>query len=164
MTATNDDDWMDGYTPAFRARCHLETLAQDFTDDTAAPDPETCHATEFPEPFAVLVRGWHRCQDAAHIIHSRFQQDWNHGGALTVIAPRVRDASLRELAAVWKSLCAKYIAETLDKDRAAWDCTFCGTNMPPSDVVDGDRCGNCMVILWMNAAETDWTDSWEETY
>lgn len=152
------------YTAACHGRSHLETLAQDFTDDDAAPDPDVCHATEFPELFAVLVRGWHRCQDAARIIHSRYQQDWEHGGAVTVIAPRVRDLSLRELASVWNTLAHKYISETLDANRAAWDCTFCGAHMPPSHVVDEDRCGHCMCILWMNRSGTDWTHEWEDTH
>lgn len=150
------------YTPGCHARWHLETLARDFTDDTAAPDPETCHATEFPEPFAVLVRGWNRCVDAARIINNRYRQDWEHGGAVTVIAPRVREASLRELADVWHTLARKYIAETLDANRQPFDCTFCGTNMPPSVVGDEARCGHCCCVLWMNSSETDWTSEWEE--
>lgn len=155
------------YTAAFHARSHLHRLSQAFADGnrTVEPDPEVCRAEEHLDEFTKLVRQWHRCQDAAHVINSRYRQDWDHGGALTVIAPKVREVSLAELTSVWNSLCATYIRDTLDADRKPWDCTFCGESVDPEpwyaddDDFDDDRCPNCMCILQMNRAGTDWEET-----
>lgn len=150
------------YTPAYRARSYLHGFTAAFADGTRPTmDPARSGGAEFPEQFARLQAQWTKCLDAAQTINQRYYDDWNAaGGPLTVIAPAVHDTALSELRIVWNTLVRSYISETLDCDRIAWDCPFCGVHVDPkgwhSDEVDADRCGNCMCILSMNDYETDW--------
>lgn len=104
------------YTPAYRARAYLASLATAFADGTRPTlDAAECGADDFPAEFARLESQWRSCLDAAQVINDRYQEDLNRaGGALTVIAPAVRDAALSELRGVWMTLCRNYFQETLD--------------------------------------------------
>lgn len=161
MTTDPTDDFAH-YTPAFHARVYLTGLTTVFAEGSRPElDAARCGGTEFPEQFARLQGQWGKCLDAASTINSRYYEDWNRaGGALTVIAPATRETALSELRIVWNTLARNYVQETLDRDRIAWDCPFCGTHVDPegwhSDEIDADRCPECMCILWMNDNETDW--------
>lgn len=114
MTETADTDT---YTPAHQARAYLTSLTTAFADGTRPTlDAAQVAADEFPEHFARLSSQWELCLDAAQVINDRYQEDWNRqGGALTVIAPAVRDAALSELRVVWNTLCRNYVQDTLDR-------------------------------------------------
>lgn len=155
--AAEADDWMADYTPSYLASCYLGGLASAFADGTRPElDPTLCHAEQFPAEFARLRGQWTKCLDAAAIINSRYQDDWNRaGGPLTVIAPAVRECALDALAEVWEALVQNYIGETLDADRAPWDCPFCGVQVPRDTRFD-HRCPSCMCVLNPNTAGTGW--------
>ena len=151
-------DEFPGYTPAYRARCYLTSLTTAFADGTRPElDSAQCAGGEFPAEFARLESQWRSCLDAAQVINARYTEDWNRaGGALTVIAPAVRDAALSELRVVWNGLCRNYVQETLDRDRMPWDCPFCGQHVGPDERTDDDRCPECMCVLAVNDGGTDW--------
>lgn len=149
--------WDAHYTPAFRAKNYLTGLTVAFADGTRPTiDPSRCGGAEFPAEFARLQGQWGKCLDAAQVINERYYEDWNRaGGALTVIAPAVREVALDELAAVWNTLVDNYISGTLDKNRKPFDCIFCGVPVPHDGRFD-HRCPNCCCVLNVNAAGTDW--------
>lgn len=157
---TTDIDLTDDfahYTPAFRAKNYLTGLTVTFSDGTRPElDSAMCGGTEFPAEFARLAMRWHECLHAASTINARYYDDWNRaGGALTVIAPATRETALSELRIVWNTLCRNYVTETLDADRRPWDCIFCGVPVPRDGRFD-HRCPECMCVLNINAAGTDW--------
>ncbi|EIC62296.1 hypothetical protein [Mycobacteroides abscessus] len=144
--------------PDTEACSYLTGLSSAFADGTRPTiDAARCGGDTFPVDFARLTDQWNKCLDAAKVINSRYYDDWNRqGGVLTVIAPATRDAALSELRAVWMTLVRNYVADTLDANRAAWDCPFCGVPVPREHVWDADRCPSCMTILSSNDAGTDW--------
>ncbi|MCB1257110.1 MAG: hypothetical protein KDB26_08405 [Microthrixaceae bacterium] len=145
-------------TEAYTARKYLSGLTSAFSDGThPSIDRDLLRADEHPEGFARLVSGWNNCIHAASTINSRYYEDWNRArGALTVIAPRVREASLSELRIVWMTLCRNYIQATLDRDRIAWDCVRCGEHVSLEETIDFDRCPYCEVLLTTDDSRTDW--------
>jgi hypothetical protein len=157
--ATTDTalDWDAHYTPGFRARCHLAGL---HLNEKGEPDPGICAADEYPDEWVKLIREHAHIQDAARVVENRYQQDTNHGGAVTAVAGHIRDAGRTALTELWESVCEKYIWDTLEKNRAPWDCPFCGTDVPEDSldygVVDGDRCPECMCILRERDDEKGW--------
>lgn len=99
-------------------REYLDGLTAAFADGTRPTlDAAQCAAAEFPAEFARLESQWRSCLHAAQVINARYTEDWSSQcGALTVIAPAVRDAALSELRDVWMTLCRNYVQETLDRD------------------------------------------------
>lgn len=154
----NTEAWDTDYTPAFRAKNYLTGLTTVFADGTRPTlDSARCSGTEFPEPFARLTAQWGKCLDAAQVINERYYEDWNRaGGVLTVIAPATRDTALSELRIVWNTLARTYITETLDRDRIAWDCPFCGTHVGVDACTEDGRCPECCCVLNTNDNESDW--------
>jgi hypothetical protein len=96
-------------------RDHLIGLSTAFAEGNreVVPNRNICdHDHRHNEAFTRLCCGWVRCQEAATTINRRYSADWNRaGGALTVIAPAVREVALRELASVWTSVVETYLSE-----------------------------------------------------
>lgn len=99
-------------------RNHLLGLSGAFAEGNreAVPSRNVCDGTgQNNEAFTRLCCGWVRCQEAATTINQRYYSDWNRaGGALTVIAPAVREVALNELASVWASVVETYLEEVAD--------------------------------------------------
>lgn len=99
-------------------RNHLIGLSTAFAEGNreAVPSRNVCdYDHQHSEAFTRLCCGWVRCQEAATTINRRYYADWNRaGGALTVIAPAVRDVALTELASVWASVVETYLSEVTD--------------------------------------------------
>ncbi|MBS9532606.1 hypothetical protein KIH27_03285 [Mycobacterium sp. M1] len=153
------------YTAGYHAGCHLEALTPAFADPTviASPDPLPCHADEHPAEFAALLQEWGQCLNAASVIASRYRADSTPSSPMAVIAEAVRDAGVRALERAWKAVCDRYVAQTLDRERQPWDCLFCGVPVDPAGWRASEhRCGECMCILSMNPAETDWSSGLED--
>jgi hypothetical protein len=147
MSAELDDIFAEaGYTPGFRARCHLDDLPVAFAEGNrnVAPDSLLCHAAEFPDPFAELLRVWKRSLDIAETLNTRCREDAEAGILPARVAEQGRDAALHELGKAWKAVCDTYIAVTLDANRKPWDCLFCGAPVDAEqwggNEVDADRC------------------------
>ena len=153
-----DDAEATEYTPGYHARNYLSGLRTAFADDTRPEiDPDRIGAADHPAEFATLRDSWHRILDAAETVNERYYSDWDiAGGPLTVIAPAVRRTALQELGSVWDAVCEKYISETLEIDRDPWDCPFCGEHVGADDVVDHDRCPNCLCVLWTRDSGRGW--------
>lgn len=99
-------------------RDHLLGLSTAFSEGNreVVPNRNICDANhQHSEAFTRLCCGWIRCQEAATTINRRYYSDWNRaGGALTVIAPAVRETAINELADVWASVVGTFIAEVTE--------------------------------------------------
>lgn len=99
-------------------RDHLIGLSTAFAEGNreAVPSRNICdYDHQHSEAFTRLCCGWIRCQEAATTINRRYYADWQRaGGALTVIAPAVREVALRELGDVWAAVVETYLAEVAD--------------------------------------------------
>ncbi|MGV0624540.1 hypothetical protein [Mycolicibacter minnesotensis] len=96
-------------------RDHLLGLSGAFAEGNreAVPSRNICDGTgQHSEAFTRLCFGWVNCQTAAGVINQRYYSDWQRaGGALTVIAPAVRETALTELSSVWASVVETYLGE-----------------------------------------------------
>jgi hypothetical protein len=99
-------------------RSHLLGLSIAFAEGNraAVPNRNICdYDHQHNAAFTRLCCGWVRCQEAATTINRRYSADWNRaGGALTVIAPAVRETALTELASVWAAVVETYLGEVAD--------------------------------------------------